>query len=406
MTEKLHIIITGRRNNGKSSLINALTGQQTAIVSPVAGTTTDPVKKSYEIPGFASVVFIDTAGIDDTGELGLQRIKKTYEQFPRADAAILVITDNRFGTEETELVRKFRMLGLPFLIVHNKADIAPLSPELEKKLREKYSMPVVDFSVRQPETIPVLLEQLRKITPVSSPVSLLEGIAEAGNTVLLVTPIDAEAPEGRLILPQVKTLRALLDKRCTGIVLQPEEITGFLAKTSIIPDLVITDSQVFGQVAALLPSGIPLTSFSILLARQKGCFREYLGGAESIQRLKDKDRILVLESCSHHFSCEDIGRVKIPALLRKYTGKDLVFEFIAGLDPVGESPDRYALVLQCGGCMITATQLRQRLRPFIEAGIPVCNYGMALACCNGIFERAIEIFRKTGGKISSHTPAE
>lgn len=191
----------------------------------------------------------------------------------------------------------------------------------------------------------------------------------------------------------MKTLRALLDKHATGIVLQPEEISGFLSKTGIRPDLVVTDSQVFGQVAALLPSDIPLTSFSILLARQKGCFREYLDGAENIGKLKDNDTVLILESCSHHVSCEDIGRVKIPALLRKHTGKNLSFEFISGLDPIPSPPGQYALVLQCGGCMVTATQLRQRLRPFIEAGIPVCNYGMTLAWLQGIFERATALFK-------------
>lgn len=400
MGEKLHIVITGRRNNGKSSLINVLTGQQTAIVSAVAGTTTDPVKKSYEIPGFASVIFTDTAGIDDTGELGRQRIQKTYEQLPKADIAILVITGNRFETAETELVRKFRELDLPFLIVHNKADLTPLAPQLEKQLRQQYNVPVLDFSARQPENIPLLLEQLRKTAPSASPVSLLEGIVKPQDIVLLVAPVDSEAPEGRLILPQVKTLRALLDKHATGIILQPEEIPGFLNKTGIRPDLVITDSQVFGQVAALLPSDIPLTSFSILLARQKGCFREYLDGAENIGKLKDNDTVLILESCSHHVSCEDIGRVKIPALLRKHTGKKLSFEFISGLDPIPSSPAHYALVLQCGGCMVTATQLRQRLRPFIQAGIPVCNYGMALACFSGILARAVHIFRKTEKTIS------
>lgn len=391
--EKLHIVLTGRRNSGKSSLINTLTGQQTAIVSDVPGTTTDPVKKSFEIPGFASVVFIDTAGIDDTGTLGRERVKKTLKTFLQADVAFLLISENRFGKEEENLIGKFNSIRLPFLILHTKTDLHPLSPVLRTQLEEKYKVPVIDICTSDPGVTSVLLNHLRRITDKSSPAALLEGLAYPGDILLLVAPVDSEVPVGRLILPQVQTIRAALDRHASCIVLQPEEIKNFLDTTRIRPRLVITDSQAFSQVAAVLPESVPLTGFSILLARQKGCFEAYLKGTRRIDTLQDDDTVLLLESCSHHVSCEDIGRVKIPALLRKYTGKKLNFEYISGLDSIEKPLTNYALVIQCGGCMITATQLRNRLLPFIEAGIPVSNYGMTLAFLTGIFDRALRPFR-------------
>jgi [FeFe] hydrogenase H-cluster maturation GTPase HydF len=391
--DKLHIILLGRRNTGKSSLMNALTGQQTAIVSATAGTTTDPVKRSYEIPGVASVVFTDTAGIDDTGALGAQRIRKTGEMIPQADIAFLVISGNRFDREEEELIETFGRYDLPFLILHNKSDEEPLRPELKRVLEERYRVPVLDFSAHSSSTAP-LLEKVAQLRPATSPSSLLEGIAGAGSIVLLVTPIDSEAPVGRLILPQVQMLRNILDLHATGITLQPEEIRDFLEKTGITPDLVITDSQVFKMVSTRIPPHIPLTSFSILLARSKGYFEEYIRGTAFIDKLQDGDRILLLESCSHHSSCDDIGRNKIPALLRKYTGKNLEFEYIAGLDPIERAAQEYRLVIQCGGCMVTARQLKNRLTPFVKEGVPVSNYGMVIAYTNGIFTRSIELFRR------------
>lgn len=391
--EKLHIVLTGRRNSGKSSLLNALTGQQTAIVSDIAGTTTDPVKKSFEIPGFASVVFIDTAGIDDIGTLGRERVKKTLKSLLQADVAFLLISENRFGKEEENLIGKFESLRLPFLILHTKTDLYPLSSALRTKLEEKYKVPVIDICTSDPGLTSTLLEDLRRITDPSSPASLLEGLVYSGDILLLVAPVDSEVPVGRLILPQVQTIRAALDRHACCIVLQPEEIKDFLNTTPIRPRLVITDSQVFSQVAAVLPASIPLTGFSILLARQKGSFEAYLEGTPRIDNLQDHDTVLLLESCSHHVSCEDIGRVKIPALLRKYTGKKLNFEYLSGLDSVEKPLTNYALVIQCGGCMITATQLRNRLLPFIQAGIPVSNYGMTLAFLSGIFDRALQPFR-------------
>lgn len=392
--EKLHIAIVGRRNSGKSSLINVLTGQKVAIVSDVPGTTTDPVKRSYEIPGFASVVFIDTAGIDDTGELGRQRIAKTTEILPQSDFILLLITENRFEAMEENLVRQIQNLHIPFLILHNKSDILSLHPDVKNTLESRYKTQVIDFCCRRPENISELFEAIRKLKQISTSLSLLGKIIRPRDILLLVTPIDSEVPVGRLILPQVQMIRDILDNHSVSIVLQPEEISSFLLTTGIRPRLVITDSQVFKKVAEQIPANIPLTSFSIVLAHRKGYFQEYIKGTRTIDRLQDGDTILLLESCSHHTTCEDIGRVKIPALLKKYTGKQLNFEFIPALDPLEKSPSAYALVIQCGGCMVTSQQLQTRLRPFIESGIPVSNYGMTLAFLNGIFERSIQEWEK------------
>ena len=392
--EKLHIAIVGRRNSGKSSLINVLTGQKVAIVSDVPGTTTDPVKRSYEIPGFASVVFIDTAGIDDTGELGRQRIAKTTEILPQSDFILLLITENRFEAMEENLVRQIQNLHIPFLILHNKSDILSLHPDVKNTLESRYKTQVIDFCCRRPENISELFEAIRKLKQISTSPSLLGKIIRPRDILLLATPIDSEVPVGRLILPQVQMIRDILDNHSVSIVLQPEEISSFLLTTGIRPRLVITDSQVFKKVAEQIPANIPLTSFSIVLAHRKGYFQEYIKGTRTIDRLQDGDTILLLESCSHHTTCEDIGRVKIPALLKKYTGKQLNFEFIPALDPLEKSPSAYALVIQCGGCMVTSQQLQTRLRPFIESGIPVSNYGMTLAFLNGIFERSIQEWEK------------
>ena len=389
--EKMHLVITGRRNTGKSSLINFILQQNKAVVSPIAGTTTDPVKKSYEIPGTASLILIDTAGIDDEGSLGKLRIEKTFEAIGQADAALLVISNNCFGVFEEELIQQFKSLRLPYLILHNKSDLSPLTPDLKKQLEEKYSKQIIETSTFGDKNTCLIKAISSLIQPAASS-SLLDQFIRPGQVILLVTPIDSEAPTGRMILPQVQMLRAILDHHSIGIVVQPEEVGTFFANSTLQPDLVITDSQVFGKVASLVPESIPLTSFSIVLAHHKGNFEKYLAGTPKIEKLNEGDRILLLESCSHHVSCEDIGRVKLPALLRKYTGKQLEFDFIAGLDKIERPLTDYALIIQCGGCMITSRQLRNRLQPAIEAGIPVRNYGMTLAYLTGIFERTTATF--------------
>lgn len=392
---KPHIGIFGRRNNGKSSMINAITGQEVAIVSDVAGTTTDPVKKSLEIHGIGPVIIIDTAGIDDAGELGNLRIKKTEAVIDQIDMAILVIAGNLLDSYEINLSNIFREIDLPFIVVHNKSDLQKAEVTTKRKAAEISGQSLIEFSAAQPKNyLDQLIRKIRQ-TIASSALKkpeLLGDLVSYGDIVLLITPIDIEAPEGRLILPQVQTIRDILDNDCTAIVLKEREVDGFLRKTGIKPALVVTDSQVFLKADASIPNDIPLTSFSILLARQKGDFYAYLDGTPKIGELKDGDRILLLESCSHHVSCDDIGRVKIPRWISNFTGKKLEYDTVAGLDDLPRPVEEYALVIQCGGCMITHRQLINRLRGAKQKNIPVTNYGMAIAYVHGIFHRAVEPF--------------
>lgn len=392
---KPHVGIFGRRNVGKSSLINALVGQDIAIVSDVAGTTTDPVKKSIEVHGLGPLIFIDTAGIDDTGNLGELRIKKSMAAMKLIDLAILVISDNRFEDHEARLTEEFRRLDVPFVIVHNKSDLIPVSEVLREKVRSLTGREVAEYSALHPEKHnPLLLRMIKEAMPANALKShgLIGDLINPGDIVLLITPIDIEAPEGRLILPQVQVIRDILDNDCTAIVLKEREVDAFLRRTNIRPALVITDSQVFLKADASIPRDIPLTSFSIILARQKGDFAEYLLGTPKIGELKDGDRVLLLESCTHNVSCDDIGRVKIPRWLTNFTGKKLDFDTVAGLDNIPRPIEDYALVIQCGGCMVTHRQLMNRLREPKRHNIPVTNYGMAIAYVHGIFNRATEPF--------------
>lgn len=392
--DKSHIVIIGRRNTGKSSLINSIIGQTKAIVSDVAGTTTDPVKKSYELPGIASIVFTDTAGIDDHGELGKLRIDKTLEAIQQADAAILVVTDSQFGKHEEGLIQKLLAFETPYIILHNKSDENPPTVFFQKRIKDSYQKEIISFSTLEGDKSK-LIKAISELIAKPQKRSLLEGLIKPKQFVMLVTPIDSAAPTGRMILPQVQMLRDILDHHCISIVLQTEEIEDFFDKPPLLPDLVITDSQAFAKVASLIPSHITLTSFSIILAHHKGHFDKYLEGTLQIDKLRDGDRILMLESCSHHVSCEDIGRVKIPNLLKKYTGKQLEFDFIAGLDLIVRPFTDYSLVIQCGGCMVTTPQLRNRLKPAITAGIPVSNYGLTIAYVQNLFERVVQVFTRS-----------
>ncbi|TAJ12309.1 [FeFe] hydrogenase H-cluster maturation GTPase HydF [Marinilabiliaceae bacterium JC017] len=390
-----HIGIFGRRNNGKSTLVNILAGQELAIVSDVAGTTTDPVKKSYEITGFGPVILIDTAGIDDVGELGTKRIDKTLQIIKQIDLAILVITANTFEEEEQNLISRFKKLNTPFIIVHGKQDIEPLSASLLPTLEQSSAKSVMVFDHKQGD-VNALIKNIKQAIPEAAftTPSLLGDLVSYGDIVLLITPIDIEAPEGRMILPQVQAIRDILDNDAICIVLKEREVDAFLRKTNINPTLAITDSQIFLKADASIPAHIPLTSFSIVLAHFKGDFDNYLKGTPKLGDLKDGDRVLLLESCTHHVSCDDIGRVKIPRWLSNYTGKKIHYDVVSGLDKVERPINDYALVIQCGGCMITRKQLINRLRPAIEAGVPVTNYGMAIAYVHGIYERAVAPFVK------------
>ncbi len=392
MTHRLHIGIFGRRNVGKSAVINALTGQQVAIVSDTPGTTTDPVKKAMELPDIGAVVLIDTAGIDDTGHLGALRTEQSKRIIAQVDVAVLVITANTVGAFERSLMQSFAEAGIPFVALHNKSDQQTLTPELAGELQKEYRAPVLEYTAIHPNNNEQVLAALKSIIPEAAlhGTSLLGGLVAQNDPVLLITPMDSEAPEGRLILPQVQTIRDILDNHGVAIVLKESEVGTFLNTAKIQPKLAITDSQLFGKIDKIIPKDIPLTGFSILLARHKGDFEHYLQGTPAIDKLRDGDRILILESCTHHSTCDDIGRVKLPALLQKHTGRRLSFDVVSGLSPLPGDIGSYALVIQCGGCMITPRQLKNRLKPFVDAGIPVTNYGMAIASLQGIYEGAIK----------------
>lgn len=388
---KPHIGIFGRMNNGKSSIINKLTGQPLSIVSDHAGTTTDPVRKAVEIFGIGPVVLIDTAGIDDMSELGKQRVEKTYQTTKEIDCAILVIARNVFGEPERKLIEEFKRHETPFIVVHNKSDIEKLEKHVFKALLEEYNVNTIDFSALQDESI-AIVEALKHAIPESAfhRPSLLGGIIKPGQTIVLVTPIDDEAPEGRMILPQVMAIRDVLDNDCICVVLKETALKQYFDNNPN-PALVVTDSQVFGLVNKIVPQDVQLTSFSIVLARLRGDFVNYLKGTPALSNLKNGDKILMLESCTHEISCGDIGRVKLPNLIRKFTGKNVEFTYLTGLTPI-ENIGQYAIAIQCGGCVATRKQLINRTNQAVEHGIPITNYGMAIAYMNGIFERVTKVF--------------
>ncbi|MDP4266744.1 MAG: [FeFe] hydrogenase H-cluster maturation GTPase HydF [Bacteroidota bacterium] len=413
---KPHIGIYGRRNKGKSSIINILAGQDIAIVSETPGTTTDPVKKSMEIGGIGPVVLIDTAGIDDTGELGKKRIDKSMEVMKTIDAALLVISDNVFEELEKHIISLFNDYDIPYLIIHNKSDISALSNNTREQIKKECGQEVIEFCAVNHSNLTVngnqavgkvmsglkisnteeVVQKLKKIIPETAyhSNSLIGDLVSYGEVVLLITPIDIEAPEGRLILPQVQTIRDTLDNDCIAVVVKERELDNFFRRNELRPKLAITDSQLFLKAAASVPSDIRLTSFSILLARQKGDFENYMKGTPKIAELKDGDKVLIFESCTHHVSCDDIGRVKIPRWLNNFTGKKLTYEVVSGLNKIPGDIKDYAIVIQCGGCMLTKKQIINRLKPAVEAGIPVTNYGMAIAYLLGIYQRAIAPFVK------------
>jgi [FeFe] hydrogenase H-cluster maturation GTPase HydF len=391
---KPHIGIYGRRNSGKSSLINCLAAQDIAIVSEQAGTTTDPVKKSFEITGFGPVILVDTAGIDDSGELGEKRVDRTLRTLDIIDLALLVVTDNSWGDYENEILEKFRHQDVPYIIIHNKSDLQRPSREFTERIKHITGRDLFEFSAVDKRNYEELIRTITETIPEHSykTPTLLGDLINQGDIVILITPIDVEAPAGRLILPQVQAIRDILDNDAIAIVLKEREVDAFLRRTKIRPALAITDSQVFVKADASIPHDIPLTSFSILLARFKGDFDHYLKGTPKISGLRDGDRVLLLESCTHHVACDDIGRTKIPRWITNFTGKKIDYDVVAGLDTLPRPVTDYSLVIQCGGCMITRKQLHNRLQPAIRAGIPVTNYGMAIAYVQGIYSRAIKPF--------------
>lgn len=400
-----NIGIFGGCNVGKSSLANILAGQDIAIVSAEKGTTTDPVRKRVEIFGIGPCNIIDTAGFDDDSELGILRVRRSLAVAEQVDMAILVFTDNYFAKREKEMLEFFNKLSLPVLLVHNKSDIEPLDDNVAQELNSMYGVDVVEFSCTsgaddRQEELQMLTCMIVKVLSQAEKYEekpILDGFVQKGDLILLVCPVDSQAPEKRLILPQVMAVRDILDNGGEAAVVQPGQLQDYIAKVKDISDikLAVTDSQVFEQVDKMLPKEIPLTSFSILMARSKGPFGKYLDGLKQIDKLGDGDRILVLESCAHHITCDDIGRVKIPKRLKKYladlnggTEPALEFDFVQGLDEI-EICKEYALAIQCGGCMVTKRQLLNRVNRLIEKNIPVVNYGMLLAYLNGIMERIV-----------------
>lgn len=382
---RLQIGVFGKTNVGKSSLLNRITNQEISIVSEIAGTTTDVVEKSMELLPVGPVTFLDTAGLDDKTQLAMQRIEKTMKIINRIDVAIIVCDFNGVNDYEKELIEKFDELKIPYLIVVNKSDV--------KKITLEGFENVLYTSVKNDENIVFeFKEALVKLLPedfVNSP-KIAGDLIPPKSTVILVIPIDKEAPKGRIILPQVQTLRDLLDSDCLTYVVKESELKEALENLKTPPALVITDSQAFKQVSSIVPENIPLTSFSILFARLKGDLDEFVKGAKAIENLKDGDLVLILESCTHHAIEDDIGRVKIPNLLRKKTGKNLVIHNYAGHD----FPDikDYKLIIHCGACMTNRREVLSRILLSDKAGVPITNYGIVISYCLGILPRAVKIF--------------
>ena len=381
--ERVHIAFFGLRNVGKSSLVNAVTGQELSVVSDVKGTTTDPVKKAMELLPLGPVVIIDTAGIDDEGELGSLRIQKSKEVLDITDIAVLVTEADRELTEpEKELAYTFKKKKFPYIIVLNKADLAPHRKEKDNEIL---------VSAKEGTNILKLKEKLAGLIPDKSEKYILKDLVNKGDTVILVMPIDESAPKGRIILPQQEVLRELLEIGCITLCVQDGELKESLLKLKSPPSLVITDSQVFKEVSDIVPEDIRLTSFSILFARYRGGLAKMLEGADMLSKLKDGDRILISEGCTHHRQCEDIGTVKLPRWIREYSGASPQFEFTSG----GTYPDdltSYKLIVHCGGCMLNEAAMKSRIGKAVSAGIPIVNYGMAIAEMTGILKRAMKVF--------------
>jgi [FeFe] hydrogenase H-cluster maturation GTPase HydF len=389
---RLHIGIFGRRNVGKSSLLNALTRQQVSIVSPEPGTTTDPVEKPMEMLPLGPVLFIDTAGLDDVGALGAQRVERTMKVIERTELAILVLAEEGLGSLEIGLLDAFEQRKIPVLPVLNKSDVAKPADATLDRLIHRGLKPVVVSAVRG-EGMAEIREALVDLAPddyLNAP-TILSDLVPPGECAVLVVPVDKEAPKGRLILPQSQAIRDLLDHDAYAIVVKERELRDALDRLKRKPALVVTDSQAFLKVAGDTPPDVPLTSFSILFARQKGDLLEFARGALAIDNLKPGDKIAIAEACSHHPIGEDIGRVKIPRWLGQYIGGSLDVQQMQGRDFISD-PKEFKLVIHCGSCMLNRREVLSRIFACNRAGVPITNYGMAIAYSLGIFERALQPF--------------
>ncbi len=389
--ERIHIGFFGRRNAGKSSLVNAVTGQELAVVSDVRGTTTDPVYKAMELLPLGPVEIIDTPGYDDEGALGELRVKKTRQILAKTDIAVLVVDSSDGETPvEAELKELFRERDIPFITVLNKSDISGVSASGDD---------TVIVSAKQGTGINELKERIAALAGNSAKERhIVADLLSPGDMVVLVTPIDAAAPKGRMILPQQQTLRDILDADAMAAVTKEFQLEQTLEKLVCPPRMVITDSQAFGYVSRIVPENVPLTSFSILMARYKGFLETAVRGAAAISRLRDGDTVLISEGCTHHRQCGDIGSVKLPALLKKYTGKELDIQLSSGRD-FPEDLSRFGLVIHCGGCMLNEREMVYRRTSAEQQGVPFTNYGIAIACMNGILRRSLGIFPDLAAEV-------
>lgn len=392
-SERVHISFFGRRNAGKSSVINAVTGQDLAVVSDVKGTTTDPVYKTMELLPLGPVMLADTPGIDDEGELGRLRVKKSYQVLNKTDVALLVVdgTEGK-AKEDEELIERFEKKKIPYLVIYNKMDLS----ENETGHLEEQEIWV---SAKDKTNIEELKERIAKLgQKEESDRRIVGDLIDPGDLIVLVVPIDKAAPKGRLILPQQQTIRDILDEGAVSVVVKENDLKETLSKLGTKPKLVITDSQVFKKVSEDTPEDVLLTSFSILFARYKGNLETAVKGARAIETLEDGDKVLISEGCTHHRQCEDIGTVKIPAWIRKYTGKEIDVVFTSGT----EFPDdlsEYKMIVHCGGCMLNEREMKYRQQCAEDQGIPITNYGIMIAYIQGILKRSIEPFADIAGVL-------
>ena len=383
-SDRLHIAFFGLRNAGKSSLVNAVTGQELSVVSAVKGTTTDPVRKSMELLPLGPVVIIDTPGIDDEGELGEKRVKKAKRVLAQTDIAVLVV-DSCLGLSkaDSELIDMFISRKLPYIIAYNKCDLLSSEPELPEN--------GIYVSALSKKNIDAFKEKLGSFAGSKPEKHIVSDLLSPDDLVLLVIPIDESAPKGRLILPQQQTMRDILDSHCTVMACQDVDIPKTLSMLKAPPRLVITDSQAFGKVSKLVPPSVPLTSFSILFARYKGDLAELIKGAAALSELRDGDKVLISEGCTHHRQCNDIGTVKMPGWIENFSGAKPEFSFTSG----GEFPDDlspYKVIVHCGGCMLNEAEMQHRISRAQESGVPIVNYGIAIAHMHGILRRSLEPF--------------
>ena len=399
--ERVHIGFFGLRNAGKSSVVNAVTGQSLSLVSETKGTTTDPVQKAMELLPIGPVVIIDTPGIDDVGTLGEMRVKRALQVLDKTDIAILVVdADKGLQQADQELLKLFEEKKIPHITVYNKSDLLATVPSLPEKLQEKND--AIYVSAKSGDQIYELKERIGALTKAASAKAdekrIVADLIQPEDVVVLVVPIDSAAPKGRLILPQQQTIRDVLESGAISVVTRETELPQTLRALGKKPALVITDSQAFQKVNADTPADVPLTSFSILFARYKGDLKEAVHGAAQLDKLQNGDTVLISEGCTHHRQCGDIGTVKLPNWIRNYTGKELSFEFTSG----GEFPDDlspYALVVHCGGCMLNDREMKARIARAVAQNVPITNYGICIAQVHGILKRSVELFSDVAAEL-------